>query len=89
VGPEDLNELTRARPFVPFRIHMTGGTTYDILNPEFISVGRRIATIFRRPDPSAPFFETGLWIALVHIVRIETINEAIPEPAPTDNPQPK
>lgn len=87
MGPEDLNELTRARPFVPFRIHMTGGTTYDILNPEFISVGRRIATIFRRPDPSVPYFETGLWISLVHIVKVETIDPPVPQPTPAGTPQ--
>ena len=75
MGPDDLNELTRARPFMPFRIHLTGGTTYDITNPEFISVGRRVAAVGVRRDPNSPYFDAPVFVALVHIIRIEPIIE--------------
>ena len=35
---EELLELLRVRPFVPLRIHMTDGATYDIRHPDLVSV---------------------------------------------------
>ena len=73
MGPEDLNALCRARPFVPFRLHVTGGTTYDIINPEFISIGRRVAFVGVRRDPRSEFFDEPVLVALAHINQIEPI----------------
>jgi len=49
---EDLLAMLRRRPFVPFRIHMTDGQTYDIVHPEAVLVLRSRAIIGLRPDPS-------------------------------------
>ena len=73
VGPEDLNALCRAKPFVPFRLHVTGGTTYDITNPEFISIGRRVAFVGVRRDPNSEYFDEPVIVALVHMTQVEPI----------------
>ena len=73
----------RVRPFIPFRLHLTGGTTFDITNPEFITVGKRIAAVFVRRDPNSPYFDEPAWVSLVHIVYAEPITE----PAPAGGPQ--
>jgi len=31
---EEILALLRTRPFVPFRIHLLDGTTYDVRHPE-------------------------------------------------------
>ncbi len=37
---EELTELIRTRPFMPLRIHMTDGHTFDIQHPDQIIVLR-------------------------------------------------
>ena len=37
---DDLKELLRVEPFVPFRIVLTSGTTYDVTSPYQIAVGQ-------------------------------------------------
>ncbi|MBA4065035.1 MAG: hypothetical protein C0501_15240 [Isosphaera sp.] len=82
--PGELNEIVRARPFVPFRLHVTGGVTYDILNPEFILVGRSLAALLVRRDPNSPIFDLPSWVNLVHITQIEPLEvpTASAPPAP-------
>ena len=48
--PQELIRLLRTQAFVPFRIHMTDGHTYDIPHPELMIVGRSHAFIGLRPD---------------------------------------
>ena len=36
---EDLRELLNGDPFVPFRIVLTSGSTYEVTNPFQIAVG--------------------------------------------------
>lgn len=37
---ERLLQLLRRRPFVPFRLQLSGGTAYDIRHPEMMLVAR-------------------------------------------------
>ena len=37
---EDLKDFLRAEPFVPFRIVLTSGSTYDVTSPYQISIGK-------------------------------------------------
>ena len=39
-APEELAVLFHRRPFVPIRIHITDGMTYDIRHPENVMVLR-------------------------------------------------
>lgn len=70
---EDLMEMLRKRPFVPFRIYMTDGQTYDIVHPEAVLVLRSRAVIGLRPDPETKIADWSEDIALVHIVRTSAI----------------
>ncbi len=49
--PEDLFGLLDAQPFVPFRIHMTDGKFYDIVDPGAVLVVKTRAIVGLRPDP--------------------------------------
>jgi hypothetical protein len=37
---EEFKLLLEQKPFVPFRIFVTGGSTYDILHEDFIILSR-------------------------------------------------
>lgn len=71
--PAELLQLLRRRPFVPFRIHMSDGTSYEIRLPQFLMVGLASAVV-GIPDVTVPdaYARTEI-IALRHFVRVELI----------------
>jgi len=75
--PDDLLKLVRRQPFAPFRIHITGGKTYDVQHPDQIIVLRSRAVL-------AVGRENGLGerlehVALLHVVRVEELAESASE----------
>jgi len=43
---EEINEHMRREPFVPFRITLTSGQSYDVSNPSLIAMGESLMHIF-------------------------------------------
>ncbi len=76
--PEELLELLRTRPFVPLRIHMTDGQTYDLAHPDNVLVLRQRVDIGMRPDPATGVLERVEHCSLLHIVRIEELPPSAP-----------
>ncbi len=70
--PRELLDLLRRQPFVPFRIHLSDGTTYDIRHSELVMVGIASATICIPTDPNQPelYGRTEI-IALRHVIRLQ------------------
>ncbi len=73
---EELTELLRRRPFVPLRIHLTGGQTYDIPHPDLVLVLRQRVDIGLLPDPATGVLERVEHCSLLHIVRVEELPPA-------------
>jgi hypothetical protein len=70
----------RRRPFVPFRIILTSGTTYDILHPEMLFVsksGLTVAIYDRNQQPSPE--EIPMREALISFLHIAA-TEDLPQP---------
>jgi hypothetical protein len=70
----------RRRPFVPFRLILSSGTTYDILHPEMLFVSKSGVTVAiydkdQRPSPD----EIPLREALVSFLHVAA-TEDLPEP---------
>jgi len=70
----------RRRPFVPFRLILTSGTTYDILHPEMLFVSKSGLTVAiydrdQRPSPE----ELPMREALVSFLHIAA-TEDLPQP---------
>ncbi len=74
--PEEFKELLDARPFVPLRIHMTDGKTYDIRHPEFVLVLRQRVDIGIPDDPGIGILDRVEHCSLLHIVRVEPLQPA-------------
>jgi hypothetical protein len=53
---EDLRIRIKQRPFIPFRIVLTEGTSYEIRHPELIMLGKRGAVIGLAKKPDQTFF---------------------------------
>ena len=45
MAPQDIEEAVRRRPFAPFRITLTEGSTYEVRHPELCMVGRRAVVV--------------------------------------------
>ena len=75
--PEDLLEAVRRRPFVPFRLCLTDGQSYEIRHPELVLPGRRTTTVGLPSDADVPLYEHTVVVDLIHIVRLEPIDGQI------------
>jgi hypothetical protein len=78
--PEDLRDVLRRQPFVPFRIHMTDGRAFDVSHPEFVLVYR---TYFDVAIPSRKdgIMERSERAALIHIVSVEDMPRESTQPS--------
>jgi hypothetical protein len=76
---EHLQALIRQRPFIPFRIQLRDGRTYDLHYPHLLLLGLDWLTIgfptAGDPDPE-PFFETFVSVPLGWIVSMEPCDAA-------------
>ena len=71
---EEFKELLRIQPFTPLRIHMTDGTTYDIVHPDQVLVSRQRIDIGMPADDESGVFERVEHCSLLHVVRVEPLN---------------
>jgi hypothetical protein len=76
---EEILILLRAKPFAPFRIHVTEGTCYDVTHPEACMPLARSLVIGIPGGPQLPsgVFDRYSSVALIHVTRLE------PLPLPT------
>jgi hypothetical protein len=70
--PDDLFAAIRRRPFTPFRLHVSDGSSHDIGHPAMILVTRRSAILALPGDPTQ-VAERALTIAMVHVSRIDEL----------------
>jgi hypothetical protein len=80
--PQELTRLIRTHPFVPFRIHLTDGQTFDIFHPDQIIVLRGRVDIGVEPDVSTGVVNRVEHCSLLHVVRVEEL----PSPSQSESP---
>ncbi len=92
--PADLQALLRARPFVPFRLHLSDGGSVEVRHQEFVTAGRRYAVV-GLPDADGPdnLFDRHAVVWYMHVTRVEMLGAAPPPmnppPAgPAESPTP-
>jgi hypothetical protein len=78
MGTHDLDDLLHARPFRPFRIHVSDGTTFDIHHPDLVVPG--ITSVFvgipPSQQPTPRYYEHFEIVFLGHITRLEPLEPA-------------
>jgi hypothetical protein len=80
MAPEELAAALHRRPFIPFRLTMTEGNSYEVRHPEVCMAGRRSAVIGLAPSGPDLLFERSVMVDLLHIVKLEPL-----EAAPSSN----
>jgi hypothetical protein len=80
MGVDDLLTWTRRRPFVPFRIWVSDGNSYEVRHPELCMPGFTSTVIGLPRDPARPAAERFEMISMFHIVKLEPIEAAQTSP---------
>ncbi len=73
--PEELRELLNAQPFIPLRIYMTDGKTFDINHPDFVLVLRSRIDIGVPQNSENGILDRVEHCSLLHIVRVEELTK--------------
>jgi hypothetical protein len=82
----ELRDALHRSPFVPIRLYVSGGETFDIRHPELCMAGIRAAIIgFPAQGETEPAFDRYTVIDLRHIIRLEPLET--PQPAGPGNGQ--
>ena len=74
--PEDIRELRDAQPFVPFRICLTDGKSYDVPHRDFVMIARTVIDIGIASSPSSGVYDQIVRVSPLHIVRVENLQAA-------------
>ena len=75
--PSDLLEALRVRPFVPFRLHVSEGATYEIQHPEMMLVGLASVVIAIPADPASPYYHRTETVAARHVIRLVPLEQPV------------
>jgi hypothetical protein len=71
IFPDDLFTALRRRPFEPFRIQVSDGTTYDVRHPELVMVGLvSIAKGVPAAGQELPVYQRVETVSLQHVVKL-------------------
>jgi hypothetical protein len=71
---EDLKIRVEHRPFGPFRVVLTEGTSYEVRHPELFMLGKRSVVIGIAKNPDQTFYDGTVMVDLLHIVRLEPLD---------------
>jgi hypothetical protein len=74
--PEDIREMRDAEPFVPFRICLTDGRSYDVPHRDFLMIARNVFDVGVASKFGNGVYDQIVRIAPLHIVRVENLQAA-------------
>ena len=74
MGPNELLWWTRKSPFIPFRIRMNSGRTFDVRHPEVLKVGLRDLHLYTYRDDNNDVFMRVESVSPLLIESIEPID---------------
>jgi hypothetical protein len=79
MSPIDLLQAVQRRPFEPFRVQVSDGTTYDVRHPDLVMVGLG-AIIIGVPAIGQPrgVYERAETVSLSHIVKLLPLEATAP-----------
>ena len=78
INAEQILAHLRKQPFEPFRIFMSDGSSYEVRHPELAMVRRR-EVVIALPQVPDRLAERFAYCDLLHITRIEPIENPVPQ----------
>ena len=75
MAPQDLHKKINAQPFHPFRVHISDGASYDVIERAFVYMSITELIVGIEPDEyGVP--KRSIYIAPNHVTRVEPITRA-------------
>ncbi len=74
--PEDIKEWRDTEPFIPFRLCLTDGKSYDVPHRDFLFIARHVLEIGLEGDTERGIPDEVVRISPLHVVRIEHLKPA-------------
>ena len=71
---DQLKELLQANPFIPFRINLTNGQSYEVKHRGFITLTRDYLYVGVQEKEAGVVFDRVVLVQLLHIVSIEPLS---------------
>jgi len=65
--------MLQQRPFMPIRLHISNGKSYDIRHPEMAIVAQSIVTVGLTGDNGSGIAKGVIHCALSHIVQVKPL----------------
>ena len=75
MGPGEIKKHLRRRPFQPFRVFVSDGSSYDVRHPELAYVSRS-EVVIGLDAANGDLPDRSIYIAPLHVTRIEPIDGA-------------
>jgi len=92
---DDMRKLIQARPFVPFRLHISGGDAVDVRSPEVVMLGKRFAVVgILDPNAKESLLDRWTTVYYLHVPQVERLDlgappfTSPPDSAPSNTPTP-
>jgi hypothetical protein len=76
ITAKQIRDLMQAKPFRPFRIHLSDGNHNDITNHDMAFVGRNTVEIGLNLDPDG-FAEYFTRCSILHITELEDLTDKV------------
>ena len=73
LAPRIVLDFVTAEPFLPFRLHMATGRTFEVGHPEMIATGRTSVRVDARPEGESEVGERWQNVSLMLLESIEPI----------------
>ena len=84
--PEAIDQELSREPFVPIRLHLTDGSTFDIYNPGLSFIARLALYVARSDRPHSRIMDDFRLISLRHIVSVELLENGHVSLPPQNRP---
>jgi hypothetical protein len=72
-NPDDIQARLRQSPFVPVRIIISSGQTFDIYHPDLVLVGHRDMIIGMASKKNPARYESTTRVPIMHITALEDL----------------
>jgi hypothetical protein len=87
MAPQELLDSLHANPFVPFRLRLSNGQTYDIGDPNHMMVGTRFLHIGIPAVPGEAIVDRIIRIDPIHVTEVIPLVSP-PQPSQSNGQQP-
>lgn len=75
MAPQEIKKILTEKPFMPFKLHISDGSVFTVLDPGDAYVDMLSVQVGVDPDNESGLFRKTIRISPTHVTRIEPMPE--------------